>query len=258
MLSNESSFDKLFCDVASFAKFNLYYNQEFSEDPVFNHSLISESVLNETFPEGQDSIDELLHEIRLQSSSRHVPATVFLEKFWKNARIVERNAVEFGCIISGSMNVLSKKVVKSNPTVSGDLKFSETNDVELWNDTFMNSFSISPRWEKELLKRLEAFSPSEMTTLLLATDKNGSASGCLLLHRTPPELMGVYCVGTLPHKRNRGVATFMMKQAEELAGSAGCQNLTLQTIVSDGTTPLYLKLGYNVEFERNILRFPQF
>ena len=68
--------------------------------------------------------------------------------------------------------------------------------------------------------------------------------------------MGVYCVGTVTQKRKKGVATKMMKHAEERARSVGCQNLTLQTIVSDGTTPFYLNLGYKVEFDRDILRLP--
>jgi GNAT superfamily N-acetyltransferase len=257
MLSNETSFDKLFCDVASSTDFDLYYNKEFSEDPVFNHSLISESILNGTFhPEDRDSMHELLHEIRIESSSHSVQATVFVENFWKNASIMARNAVEFGYIIAGSMNILSKKVLNSFSSTSGDLEIGETNDIQLWNDTFMSAFSIGRRWEKELLRRLGKFSTSKMTTLFLATDKNGSAAGCLLLHRMPPDLMGVYCVGTLPHKRNMGVATFMMKKAEERARSVGCQNLTLQTIVSDGIAPFYLSLGYKIEFERNILRLP--
>ena len=59
MLLNERSFDHLFCDVSNSNRFDLYYNQRFSDDPVFNHAVIVDSIL--------DSIDELdnesLHDI---------------------------------------------------------------------------------------------------------------------------------------------------------------------------------------------------
>lgn len=90
--------------------------------------------------------------------------------------------------------------------------------------------------------------------LFLAFDRQAKAVGCMLLHRTPPDLMGVYCVGTLPEKRNQGVASQMIEKADNYAVSMGCQELTLQTIVSDGTTRLYLSHGYRVEFDRDLLQ----
>jgi GNAT superfamily N-acetyltransferase len=66
--------------------------------------------------------------------------------------------------------------------------------------------------------------------------------------------MGVYCVGTLPQKRGRGIARSMLQRSEVIAQSEGCKIMTLQTIESDNVTPMYLKLGYAMEFERNVLQ----
>ncbi|HVB13043.1 MAG TPA: GNAT family N-acetyltransferase, partial [Nitrososphaerales archaeon] len=67
---------------------------------------------------------------------------------------------------------------------------------------------------------------------------------------------GIYCLGTLPEKRNRGIAKTLMMTAEGYAARSGSKYLTLQTVVRDGVTPMYEKMGFNVEFERDVLQLP--
>jgi GNAT superfamily N-acetyltransferase len=256
MLQNERSFDKLFCEVSQSPRFDLYYNQQFAEDPVFNHAVIADSILNESADQSGYSPDSVFEEIGAMAETFRVPPTIFVEEYWKRARFFEKSAIEFGYVIAGSMNIMSKRAKEDNISARQDFEFVKTRDIALWNKTFMHAFSIGPRWEKELTKRLELLSSTD-ASLCLSFDKDGNAVGCVLLHVDPQRLMGVYCVGTVPEKRDMGVATLMLGKTEQRALELGCDELTLQTIVSDGTTPFYLNLGYRVEFTRNVLQLPE-
>ncbi len=99
---------------------------------------------------------------------------------------------------------------------------------------------------------------NKAVTLLLAREsgRKESAQGCLLAFVTPQNLMGIYCVGTDPKWRGRGIAHAMMCFAEEKARRIGCKCMTLQTVTSDGVSPIYKRMGYVTEFERNILWHP--
>ena len=256
MLLNERSFDKLFCDVSSSNRFDLYYNRSFSDDPVFNHAVVDDSILESIDELDRDSLSVLLYEIKSEASVKNVPPTIFVEKFWKIAQRLERAAIEDGYLIAGLMQILSKGVVTASNSREKQIEVIETKNLPLWNEVFMHSYSINPTWEPELLRREGMFSNDRSTTLLLAKESNSglAASGCMLLHRIPNDFLGVYCVGTLPRSRHRGIASSMMRKAEDLATSIGCKYLTLQTLANDGVTPLYQNLGFEIEFERTVLQ----
>ena len=207
----------------------------------------------------RDSLSVLLYEIKSEAAARNVPPTIFVERFWKIAQRLENAAVEDGYLIAGSMEILSKEVKGAAPNFN-DVKNDviETKNVRLWNEVFMRSYSINPEWESELLRREGIFLNDQSTTLLLARehDSEFEASGCTLLHRFPNDFLGIYCVGTLPQSRNRGIASSMIKKAEDFAAKIGCKYLTLQTLAYDGVTPVYQKLGFEIDFERNILQLP--
>jgi GNAT superfamily N-acetyltransferase len=69
----------------------------------------------------------------------------------------------------------------------------------------------------------------------------------------PRDFLGVYCVGTLPESRGRGIATSMLRAAEDYGAKLGCRYLTLQTVLSDGVTTMYIGQGYKIDFERDLL-----
>jgi ribosomal protein S18 acetylase RimI-like enzyme len=258
MLLNERSFDKLFCDVSSTNRFDVYYNRSFSDDPVFNHVVIDDSILGSIDELDRDSLSVLLYEIKSEASAKNVPPTVFVEKFWKIAQRLERAAIEDGYLIAGLMQILSKQVDAVSNSKEKQAEVIETKNFALWNEVFMRSYSLSPAWESELLRRERVFSNDRSTTLLLARESNSgpAASGCMLLHRIPNDFLGVYCVGTLPQSRHRGIASSMMRKAEDVAASIGCKYLTLQTLANDGVTPLYQNLGFEIDFERTVLQLP--
>lgn len=255
LLTNERSFDRLFCDVSNGSRFDLYFNDRFKDDPVFNHAVIDDSILSSTTDIDDITASMLFHEIKTEATRHHVPPTVFVEEFWAKSRFVQKAAVQEGYIVGGSMEVLSK-IIGAQSNFASDAFVLESDDPKLWNQVFMSSYAIPPVWEEELIRREQMFSRSDSTRLLLAWDAQKKPVGCMLTHLTPPHYLGIYCVGTVPEMRHRGVASAMLHKAETMAITCGCKYLTLQTISSDGVTPMYLKSGFRLEFRRNVLLFP--
>jgi N-acetylglutamate synthase-like GNAT family acetyltransferase len=77
------------------------------------------------------------------------------------------------------------------------------------------------------------------------------AAGALALYRTK-NLLGVYCVGTLPEFREKGVAATMLCRAKNTAVSEHRQ-LVLQTILSDGYTGFYNARGFDTLYVKSLL-----
>ncbi|MHB1868136.1 MAG: GNAT family N-acetyltransferase, partial [Nitrososphaerales archaeon] len=244
MLLNERSFDRLFCDVSNSNRFDLYYNQRFSDDPVFNHAVIDDAILESIDELDEESLHVLLYEVKSEAIRRNVPPTIFVERFWKISQRLEKVAIEDGYVIGGLMDILSKEVNADSDDLSKDQNdVIETRDVGLWNEIFMHSYSINPAWESELIRRERLFSNDRNTVLFLAREKNETA-GCMLLHKLPDDLVGIYCLGTLPERRNRGIAKSLIRTAEGYASRIGSKHLTLQTVARDGVTPMYEKMGF--------------
>lgn len=255
MLLNERSFDKLFCDLYETRTLDLYFNDCFKDDPVFNHVVIKDSVLSSLENENEEQTTMLLDEIKKEARRRNFSPTIFVEDFWKKSQFIQNVAVEDDYFVGGFMEILSKAVKKMSETAS-KTTVQETKDFKLWNKTFMNSYSIPAHWEEELLRREQMFSTFNDTKLYIAKNPQNESVGCMLTHRAPLEYLGIYCVGTIPEMRHRGIASAMLSEAEQTAADIGCDYLTLQTITSDGVAPFYLKLGFVIEFRRVVLQSP--
>ncbi|MHB1869176.1 MAG: GNAT family N-acetyltransferase, partial [Nitrososphaerales archaeon] len=59
-----------------------------------------------------------------------------------------------------------------------------------------------------------------------------------------------------PERRNHGIAKSLIRTAEGYASRIGSKHLTLQTVARDGVTPMYEKMGFKVEFVRDVLQLP--
>ena len=254
MLANERSFDRLFCDVLKKQYFRIYYNQEFADDPVFNHFVLDDRLSSVADPES--TFEQLLSDFLLTADELRITASIFVDKYLSWTDIFERIAIDHGFRIGGRMNLLSKPVGRLSESAIHHAHVDITRDVYLWNRTFMRSYDIPDSWSSELLTRENNFLDDPRTVLLLAEDleTHAKGAGCILLHAEPTDWMGVYCVGTVRESRRKGIANEMMHASESIALSRGCKNITLQTLESDGVTPMYQKLGYQIQFQRDILQ----
>ncbi len=267
LLTNERGFHLLFCDLFESESFSLYHNKSFSEDPIFNHFLIRDDLLQSHTQIDQSKVNSIVRSIKSKAQELKLSTSLFVENFWERRGQFEKSAVDTGYRVTDKMEILSKTLTGSleetaterqKSSVSGldGFEVSYTNDYESWNDVFMSSYSIPPHWKEELVRREEKIRLSNSAKFVLAKDlaNNSIPSGCLLTFSSGPteNYLGIYCVGTVPEERGKGVAKEMLDFAERDALKQGQKVLTLQTLTSDGVAAMYKKIGYKTEFERNI------
>jgi GNAT superfamily N-acetyltransferase len=256
LLQNEVAFDELFCEVLLGSRFSIYYNVHFSEDPIFNHVKFTDELLASD-ANNSDDLHDSLREAIGRARKLGIPASLYVERFWKNARNLEKTAIDLGFLLIEQMHVLRKEVSKvpERDTSDARVQVLPTKNIALWSRAFTKAFAIPERWIPELHLRLRKIAQNPGTLLLIALEDDlVEASGCTLLHLQPEGCLGVYCVGTIPERRGHGVARAMMATAERLAADRGAETIVLQTVASDGVTPMYLKLGFATAFERDVLQ----
>jgi ribosomal protein S18 acetylase RimI-like enzyme len=267
LLTNERGFHLLFCDLLESGFFLLYHNESFSEDPIFNHFLIRSDLLQRRTQIDQSEVNSVVQSVKSKAQELKLSTTLFVENFWERKGQFEKCAVDAGYRITDKMEILSKTLTRSSgelapePTKSRgghsrDFEVSYTDDYESWNGVFMSSYSIPPHWRDELIRREKKILLSNSAKFVLAKDlaNDSIPCGCLLTFSSGPSgnYLGIYCVGTVPEERGKGVAREMLDFVERNALKQGQKVLTLQTLKSDGVASMYKKTGYKTEFERNI------
>jgi GNAT superfamily N-acetyltransferase len=124
-------------------------------------------------------------------------------------------------------------------------------DVRAWVETYLLSFYGDLALEKEVTRIIDEILPMESVTLLVA-ELGGKVAGATALKRTPG-LLGLYCLGTLPKFRNRGVARSLLSAAQYIAISEK-RILVLQSLASEETEPFYSKFGFRRLYAKLFLR----
>ena len=257
LLRNERGFHLLFCDLIKSDYFSLYHNRKFVEDPIFNHFVIDEMLLQNTTPLDLSKMKTVIQDARSTAEELDLRTSIFVENFWPRASQFERTAIELGYRVTDKMEILTKKVPNRASKIEGASQFevSFTDDLDTWTDVFMSSYSIPASWQSELLRREKAILQMKNAKFVL-TKYSERFVGCLLTFIQPPAYLGIYCVGTIREQRGKGVARRMLSFSETTALNAGCSLLALQTLTSDHVSPMYKKIGYKTEFERDILWAP--
>ncbi|MDV3292990.1 MAG: GNAT family N-acetyltransferase [Nitrososphaerales archaeon] len=127
---------------------------------------------------------------------------------------------------------------------------SSSCSIDDWSRAYLQSFYGDERLLLAVTKVARRLKKLREATLL-QTRLEGSVAGVLAIFRTPG-LAGVYCVGTLPKFRRRGVAGTLIGRAKEIAIAEG-RRLCLQTLESDGAEPFYLARGFTKLYRKNFL-----
>ena len=256
LLKNERSFHLLFCEEKRSEYFSLYYNKVFADDPIFNHFIINDVLLQQSAPINSEQANLFIKQLRSTAEEQHLSTSIFIENFWPRASQIEEIAIDQGYRVTDKMEILTKRLdIASWKNEKTNFNVSTTEDVEVWTNVFMASYRIPQSWKEELLRREKEILPMENAKFVLAEDSEGYA-GCLFTFNEPRDCLGIYCVGTVPEQRGRGIARAMLLFTEEIAKKRGLSLLTLQTLTSDQVAPMYKKLGYTTEFERDILWAP--
>ena len=86
---------------------------------------------------------------------------------------------------------------------------------------------------------------------LLEARAGGDTAGVLALFRTRG-LAGVYCVGTVPGHRRKGVAGTLLSRAKAIAEDER-RRLVLQALASDGSIRYFLKRGFKALYSKQLM-----
>ena len=124
-------------------------------------------------------------------------------------------------------------------------------DLDSWSETYLRAFYGDLTLGLEVLKVARRLHKLEDVTMLVA-ESEGKVSGVTALYRTPG-LLGLYCLGTLPECRNRGIARSLLKASKEMA-DAEDRELVLQSLRSEETEPFYRRFGFEKLYEKRLLR----
>ena len=86
---------------------------------------------------------------------------------------------------------------------------------------------------------------------LLLAERGGEAAGTMALH-VGGGFVGLYCLGTVPSMRGKGVAGSLVWSAQQMAERLGTK-VILQTFESDGVEEFYLRRGFRWAFAQEVL-----
>lgn len=132
----------------------------------------------------------------------------------------------------------------------GGGKIVAATDPDRWTKGYLLSFYGNDNLAGVVSRIASSLLRSRAVTLMESRDGE-EVVGVLALFRTPG-LMGAYCVGTVPRRRGRGIATGLLTRAREIAESEE-RALVLQTLSSDGLLGFYLHRGFEVMYAKRFM-----
>ena len=122
----------------------------------------------------------------------------------------------------------------------------------IWIDIFCKSFGTI-EWQDEVERVLERHF-KELTLLLSSIQDNNSKKlpiGCAaLLDRH--NLLGVYCLGTIPAFRGKGSAKKLLEFSLQVALEEGVDSVTLQTFTNEGFIRFNRNFGFDLLCKKKI------
>jgi len=123
-------------------------------------------------------------------------------------------------------------------------------DLDVWCKSYLSAFYGELSLVEEVRRSVKKALKEGRTKLILA-EVGGRPAGTLAIYRRE-RYSGVYCVGTIPRFRGRGVATTMLNRAEEIAQENGTK-MVLQTFLSDSFERFYNKRGFRRIYSKYVL-----
>lgn len=229
---NERQFFSIWSKQVVKKQLILLYNPKLSDDPLFNHALQkTEATLT----------SEDLHYVKSFYRELNIKPSIFVLEN-KLSKTLKHLLSEAGFKASDKLVTMCAPTYRSilpNP----ELKIKPCSEGELaeWIKVFIEVFS-TPSWLNELEKITRKLIKNPNCTLYLARYKNIPA-GLAARYRSNG-VSGIYCLGTAPNLRNRGVGSYLITYLTSEAYREGDQNICLQTLLSEKLARFYTRLGF--------------
>ena len=142
-----------------------------------------------------------------------------------------------------TQHVLKKRTISENET--SHVHHIEKKDSLLWAEVFCKSYNCY-EWIDEVSNIVKvSFSQVEY---LVDAEHNAA---CVALYEKN-SILGLYCLGTLPEKRKKGLAKLLINYALNKAKIKNLDFLMLETYQRDDLLGFYSKLGFEKVYEKKI------
>jgi hypothetical protein len=128
---------------------------------------------------------------------------------------------------------------------------TEPSLIHIWVDLYCKSFEIE-NWKQPILDLI--MSRYLNFDLIILKVKSNSAivpAACALLYYYK-RAMGLYCLGTLPEFRRRGIAMQIVRSSIDRARTKGMKLFFVQTFLNDGFSNIYNKAGLCLKYRKRI------
>ena len=237
---NELLFFSLWSKQIVSKRLAILYNPNLSDDVLFNHARL-------TAPQETLGYNDLKYVKKFYSRLKIKPTLIL------NA---ELDSSQKHLLSGEGFKAIEQLITMSTParissTLKPNLKISACNEDDLaeWVKVFIEAFS-TPSWLEELNRIAAKMVKHPNCTLYLARYK-GTAVGVAAKY-SAEGVSGLYCLGTTPKLRNRGVGSALVAHVINEAYHSGDQIICLQTLASEHLTRFYARLGFRRRYSKTI------
>ncbi len=136
------------------------------------------------------------------------------------------------------------KTVQPNLFESNVTRITEQNS-SMWSEIFCNSYDCF-----EWLDEVNQIVKNSCSNIEYVVDANYNASCAALYEKN--SILGLYCLGTLPTHRRKGLARSLIEYALNWVRTKKLDHLMLETYKKDNLLEFYSKLGFNEIYEKKI------
>ena len=127
----------------------------------------------------------------------------------------------------------------------------DQDSISMWVDVFCKAFNAED-WKQQIhsltMANLRFF---RLFVLMTRSDAASVPAACALLF-CYRKVMGLYCLGTLPKFRRKGLASLILKSSISMARAKRTKLFFVQAFLNDGFADLYEKVGLNLEYRKGV------
>ena len=224
--SNDMGFTGMWSNKTKFDCGILYSNSKFSDDVFFN-KLTGVTCVSE------DMIDTVIGHFRKNNLVPYVYSMGHPE--FDN--LLEKKGFSHYDI----QHVLKRRTVPVKETST--VKITR-DSIDVWTRIFCEAYDCLA-WSASVASILE----QSLQYVGYFVDESGSS--CMALYEKDG-ILGLYCLGTMPDKRNRGTAASLIDFASSEVHSKNLEFLMLETYGKDNLLEFYSKLGFEQVYSKTV------
>jgi len=224
--SNDMGFTGIWSGEIKFDCGVLYSNQQFSDDVFFN-KLTNVTCMSE------DMVDRSIEHFR----KNNLVSCIYSRNCPELDNLLEKK----GFSHYDTQYVLKKSTVSTKKTSAVRITHDS---IDIWTRIFCEAYDC-PTWSGPVTSILE----KSLQSVGYFVDESGSS--CMALYEKD-SILGLYCLGTLPDKRNRGTAASLIDFALNQVNSKNLEFLMLETYGKDNLLKFYSKLGFEQVYSKTV------